>query len=113
MAFFLCATAACGSGLTGTWETTATPAGTTSFSAYKQTLTIKADNKFSRDIKATYAAGTSNAGCIVTILYEGTWTEPKAGTLRFVAVNQKNSTSTACADASQNYIEDDKPVAGV
>lgn len=103
---------ACGTGLAGTWETTAVPAGTTSFSEYKQTLTIRSDNKFTKDIKATHSAESPLKGCIVTIIYEGTWTEPKGGTLRFVAVDQKGSTSSACSDPAQNYLEDDKPASG-
>lgn len=114
-AFILVASVAvtgCGTGLAGAWETTAVPAETTSFSEYKQTLTLTSDNKFTRDIKATFASDSSNPGCIMTIVYEGTYTEPVGGQLRFVALTQKSSTATACANMSQNYLEDDKPVSG-
>jgi hypothetical protein len=110
--FALFSLAACGSARSGTWETTTVPADTTSFSEYKQTLTLRDDKTFSRDTKATYTQTSTNPGCMTTILYEGTWSEPTGGKLRFVLVQQKNSTSTACSDASQNYIEADKPVPG-
>ncbi|MCC6810556.1 MAG: hypothetical protein IT381_24210 [Deltaproteobacteria bacterium] len=103
---------ACGTGLSGTWETTSAPNGLTSFQDYKQTLVIHSDGLFSRDVKAVYAPGSANAGCTVTIRFEGTWTEPKGATLRLVKKLQKNSASVGCADRNQEYVEADGEVFG-
>jgi hypothetical protein len=109
--FALCS-AACGSGITGTWETTAAPAGTTSYSDYKQTLVIQGDNTFNTNTTATFTTTSSNPGCITTVAYDGTWNEPAVGQIRFVNVTKKNSTRTACSDGTQNYAEADAPASG-
>ena len=51
-------------------------------------------------------------GCTTTVTYDGTWTEPKGGQLRFVALNQKDAVAFGCNDAANNYTQPDGPVEG-
>ena len=104
--------AACGNGLDGTWLTETAPAGSTSFSEYKQTLIMKSDGTFRREVKAVFAASSMTPGCTSTVSYDGTWTEPKGGQLRFAALNQKDSVAFGCTDSANNYNEEDGPALG-
>jgi hypothetical protein len=104
--------AACGNGLDASWLSETAPAGSTSFTEYKQTLTIKADGSFRREVRVVFAAGSLTPGCTSTVTYDGTWTEPKGGQLRFVALNQKDAVAFGCDDAANNYTQADGPVEG-